>query len=107
MLTLAMFSICLTFLTLACASAIDNSGTAVSQEELRRLRLQMVDRQIIARGVKDPLVLEALNTVERHQFVLPGQEREAYEDGPLPIGDGQNNFAALHCCFNDRARESE
>lgn len=53
------------------------------------MRQQMVNRQIIARGVKDPLVLDAMANVKRHEFVLPGQEAEAYEDGPLPIGEGQ------------------
>ena len=53
------------------------------------MRQQMVNRQIIARGVKDPLVLDAMTKVKRHEFVLPGQEQEAYEDGPLPIGEGQ------------------
>lgn len=60
-----------------------------SDEELQRMRQQMVNRQIIARGVKDPLVLDAMANVKRHEFVLPGQEVEAYEDGPLPIGEGQ------------------
>lgn len=49
----------------------------------------MINEQIIARGVHDPLVLEALNKVERHRFVQPGFERQAYADGPLPIGEGQ------------------
>ena len=60
-----------------------------SQEEFARKRMRMVNEQIIARGVKDPLVLEAMSNVPRHEFVLPGYEKEAYEDGPLPIGDGQ------------------
>lgn len=49
----------------------------------------MINAQIISRGVKDPLVLEALHRVKRHEFVLPGHERQAYEDGPLMIGEGQ------------------
>ena len=53
------------------------------------MRQQMVNRQIIARGVKDPHVLDAMTKVKRHEFVLPSQEQEAYEDGPLPIGEGQ------------------
>ena len=73
----------------ACSGNPDSSGQTVSVEELRKLRQKMVNRQIIARGVKDPLVLEAMDKVERHQFVLPGQERQAYDDGPLSIGEGQ------------------
>ncbi len=76
-------------MTFACAGNNDESGQAVSSEELRKLRQEMVNRQIVARGVKDPLVLEAMNQVERHQFVLPGDERQAYDDGPLSIGEGQ------------------
>jgi protein-L-isoaspartate(D-aspartate) O-methyltransferase len=49
----------------------------------------MVNEQIIARGVHDPLVLEAVNKVDRSRFVLPGYELQAFMDGPLPIGEGQ------------------
>ncbi len=49
----------------------------------------MVDLQIEARGVTDPLVLEAMRSVPRHRFV-PGDYAEyAYADTPLPIGYGQ------------------
>jgi protein-L-isoaspartate(D-aspartate) O-methyltransferase len=70
-------------------SGNDQTGQAISTDELRKMRQEMVNRQIIARGIKDPLVLEAMNTVERHHFVLPGDERHAYDDGPLSIGEGQ------------------
>jgi protein-L-isoaspartate(D-aspartate) O-methyltransferase len=49
----------------------------------------MVDAQIAARGVRDRNVLEAMRQVPREEFVLPGFEEFAYEDGPLPIGEGQ------------------
>ena len=49
----------------------------------------MVERQIQARGVRDPLVLEAMAAVPREQFV-PADARElSYADMPLPIGDEQ------------------
>jgi protein-L-isoaspartate(D-aspartate) O-methyltransferase len=73
----------------ACSGNPNGSGPSISVEELRKLRQNMVNRQIIARGIKDPLVIEAMDKVERHQFVLPGQERQAYDDGPLSIGEGQ------------------
>ena len=76
-------------MTFACSGNQDESGPAISSEELRKMRQEMVNRQIIARGIKNPLVLEAMNKVERHQFVLPGDERHAYDDGPLSIGEGQ------------------
>ena len=37
----------------------------------------------------DPRVLAAMDQVPRHQFVRPGEERNAYENRPLPIGYGQ------------------
>jgi protein-L-isoaspartate(D-aspartate) O-methyltransferase len=49
----------------------------------------MVDAQIAARGVRDPRVLEAIGAVPREEFVDPGFEEFAYEDGPLPIGASQ------------------
>jgi protein-L-isoaspartate(D-aspartate) O-methyltransferase len=52
-------------------------------------REDMVRRQIEARGVKNPLVLHAMNKVPRHLFVSDSYAREAYQDYPLPIGNGQ------------------
>ena len=53
------------------------------------LRRQMVDRQLAARGIKNERVLDAIRRVPRHQFV-PGRLRDrAYDDSPLPIGNGQ------------------
>lgn len=49
----------------------------------------MVRRDIKARGISDPRVLEAMAAVPREAFVGPGQARRAYADGPLPIGEGQ------------------
>ena len=52
-------------------------------------RERMVDRQIEARGIRDPRVLEALRTVPRHRFVPPALQDQAYADTPLPIGSSQ------------------
>ena len=56
----------------------------------RRLREAMVRDQLMARGIVDPLVLEAMGTVPRHLF-LPDDalHARAYGDSPLPIGHGQ------------------
>lgn len=51
--------------------------------------MNMVERQIEARGVTDPAVLRAMRNARRHLFVPEGQTRHAYEDSPLPIGHGQ------------------
>lgn len=52
-------------------------------------RQAMVERQIMARGVSNPRVLEAMRTVERHLFVPEDVRDLAYTDQPLPIGWGQ------------------
>jgi protein-L-isoaspartate(D-aspartate) O-methyltransferase len=52
-------------------------------------RQQMVDRQLIARGIQDGRVLDAMRRVPRHEFVPEGVRAAAYEDRPLPIGQGQ------------------
>ncbi|WP_157492337.1 protein-L-isoaspartate(D-aspartate) O-methyltransferase [Geothrix fermentans] len=61
----------------------------VADEVLAQARARMVREQILARGVADPRVLEAMGRVPRHEFVPEGQRGEAYEDWPLPIGYGQ------------------
>jgi protein-L-isoaspartate(D-aspartate) O-methyltransferase len=52
-------------------------------------RDRMVEDQIAARGVTDPAVLQAMRAVPRDRFVDEAQARFAYQDGPLPIGEGQ------------------
>jgi len=49
----------------------------------------MVDQQIAARGVEDQRVLAAMRKVPRDRFVDPRLAGEAYDDRPLPIGQGQ------------------
>lgn len=58
-------------------------------DDLAQKRFDMVERQIKARGVKNPLVLEALKNVPRHEFIPPALLEAAYEDTPLPISHGQ------------------
>ena len=54
-----------------------------------RTRDRMVEAQIARRGVRDSNVLQAMRAVPREAFVDPGFEEFAYEDNPLPIGEGQ------------------
>jgi protein-L-isoaspartate(D-aspartate) O-methyltransferase len=54
-----------------------------------RDRADMVEHQIARRGIRDPLVLDAMAAIPREAFVLPGWEAEAYEDQPLPIAERQ------------------
>ena len=52
-------------------------------------RRKMVDLQIAARGIHDPRVLSAMRETPRHLFIPPPYDRAAYDDCPLPIGNGQ------------------
>ena len=49
----------------------------------------MVAEDIEARGITDPMVLAALRAVPRHMFVPDRYRERAYDDNPLPIGEGQ------------------
>ncbi|OGD21567.1 MAG: protein-L-isoaspartate O-methyltransferase [Candidatus Aminicenantes bacterium RBG_13_59_9] len=52
-------------------------------------RRNMVLFQLAGRDITDSRVLEAMGRVPRHLFVGPGVRDRAYEDYPLPIGEGQ------------------
>ena len=53
------------------------------------LRQRMVDQHLRARGITDERVLEAMARVPRHEFAPQRYRDQAYEDHPLPIGEGQ------------------
>lgn len=53
------------------------------------LRYKMVDEQLISRSIKDKQVLNAMRAVPRHLFVPEIFKKDAYTDGPLPIGSNQ------------------
>jgi protein-L-isoaspartate(D-aspartate) O-methyltransferase len=52
-------------------------------------RKRMVDEQLISRGIGDPKVLKAFESVQRHCFIPSMYRAYAYADHPLPIGHGQ------------------
>lgn len=58
-------------------------------DKYEKVRQRMVREQIVARGIKDQNVIQAMLKVQRHLFVPKNNERMAYEDRPLPIGEGQ------------------
>lgn len=58
-------------------------------DKFERERKRMVKEQIKRRGVHDPRLLAALESVPRHLFVPKDYRRSAYDDCPLPIGFGQ------------------
>ena len=59
------------------------------RESPERQREKMVRTQLAERGLRDPRVLDAMRIVPRHEFVPEGLRADAYEDHPLPIGEGQ------------------
>jgi len=61
----------------------------MDDEYYAQLRDAMVQRQLKARGISNPRVLEAMGKVPRHELVPPDLQDAAYEDRPLPIGQGQ------------------
>lgn len=65
-----------------------SEGTPTAEIYLEERRA-MVEHQIEARGVEDSLVLKAMSTVPRHEFVTDEYLDQAYADHPLPIGHGQ------------------
>ncbi len=62
---------------------------ACADPDHQAARESMVVDTVIARGVSDPTVLQAMRTVDRHLFVDPEYRRSAYEDRPLPLKEGQ------------------
>ena len=53
-----------------------------------RTRVRMIER-LREQGIRDEVVLAAMNAVPRHIFVDEALAIRAYEDTPLPIGSGQ------------------
>jgi len=76
------------FLLFGC-SDMSKKESKQKKDDFTRLREQMVQNQIIYRGVKDKRVLAAVSKVERHLFVPENLQKQAYQDEPLPIGYGQ------------------
>jgi protein-L-isoaspartate(D-aspartate) O-methyltransferase len=61
----------------------------MSKENFTRVRLKMVEEQLVSRGIKDPRVIAAMRKVPRHLFVEEALQNQAYSDRPLPIGEKQ------------------
>jgi protein-L-isoaspartate(D-aspartate) O-methyltransferase len=71
------------------AHAADAETVSWDDETSRQERDDMVAQQIVMRGVRDPLVVAAMQQVPRHLFVPPALRSSAYADCPQPIGRGQ------------------
>jgi protein-L-isoaspartate(D-aspartate) O-methyltransferase len=53
------------------------------------MRKDMVNNQIVGKGIRNQLTIKAMLKVPRHLFVSPQYTERAYEDNPLPIGYNQ------------------
>jgi protein-L-isoaspartate(D-aspartate) O-methyltransferase len=62
---------------------------ASPEPNMEKEREQMVARQIEGRGLRDPAILAAMREVPREAFVSERHRQFAYDDGPLPILEGQ------------------
>jgi len=80
--------------------AVDGGATHPARQMAERVSLpenefyefarrRMVESQLRLRGISDQRVLDAMLRVPRHEFTPAQHRREAYEDHPLPIGEGQ------------------
>ncbi len=94
MVTSARVALCLLLLTGAATACQrppvpGTAGQPAGMADTPAARQGMVDRQIEARGIRDPRVLAAMRKVPRERFVPPEVASLAYADQPLPIGYGQ------------------
>ncbi len=65
-----------------------NHGSLTSDNRAAE-RKQMVEKQLVPRGIKNEAVLKSMLRVPRHLFVPDRVQAFAYHDGPLHIGEGQ------------------
>lgn len=59
------------------------------KDKYEAARINMVETQIVARGITDEATLKAMRKVPRHLFIPAASAGNAYTDGPEPIGYGQ------------------
>ncbi len=79
----------LAVLALGCTGNPNARNTPEEEARYREMRNKMVKSQLVKRGIKDKRVLDAVLNVPRHHFVPLELQDRAYEDGALPIGEGQ------------------
>jgi len=77
----------LVFAALLASSAADSA--AQSRSTFESVRNRMVDEEIVAAGVKNKRVIQAMRDTPRHEFVPISERKYAYYDMALPIGEGQ------------------
>ncbi|HWR57899.1 MAG TPA: protein-L-isoaspartate(D-aspartate) O-methyltransferase [Thermodesulfovibrionales bacterium] len=64
-------------------------SSALCEDAYSGKRRYMVEHDIKGRGMKDTKVLEVMGKIPRHLFVDEALKGRAYDDNPLPIGEGQ------------------
>ncbi len=69
--------------------SVQSTVQAQSVKTLRDARNRMVDKEIVAAGVKDPRVIQSMRTTPRHEFVPRHKRKMAYYDMALAIGNKQ------------------
>ena len=96
------------------ARPLSSGELPIGATDFESARHAMVETQLRRRGLPDSTVLAAMAQVPRHEFVLPEFRHRAYEDAPLPIGEGQTisqpyivaaMTAALRVTGDERALE--
>ncbi len=72
-----------------CGIAVLLLVSSVLSDEYSEKRQEMVETQIISRGITDAKTIDAMLAVPRHLFVPEDLRDQSYADYPLPIGYGQ------------------
>ena len=70
-------------------SCLMSSCSVAQEKDVSRARQRMVTEQLARRDITNQLVLHAMSTVPRHEFVPYSLRDQAYNDNPLPIGYSQ------------------
>ena len=78
------FLVCFISLALGASAALAQSRSA-----FETARNKMVDDEIVAAGVKNKQVIQAMRDTPRHEFMPVRERKYAYYDMALPIGEGQ------------------
>jgi protein-L-isoaspartate(D-aspartate) O-methyltransferase len=87
------------WLLIALLAATGCGQRAAPAPDFAAQRQQMVQRQLMTRGIHDERVLAAMAKVPREEFVPADSRVASYEDGPLPIGYGQTISQAYIVAF--------
>jgi protein-L-isoaspartate(D-aspartate) O-methyltransferase len=96
------------------SSVNETYGKSSGTDGFALQRAEMIEKQLRRRGVRDRGVLAAMDAVRREEFVPKEFRQRAYEDAPLPIGEGQTisqpyivaaMTAALHVTGNESVLE--